>query len=93
MTMRKLLTFLTAVCASVVTYAQTCPTPTTTGVHITLDSTYQLGTYSEGQTSVGLCFYNSTSTDITATQFRVFYDNSAFSGVDTITSLNVILSQ
>lgn len=93
MTMRKLLTFLTAVCASVVTYAQTCPTPTTTGVHITLDSTYQLGTYSEGQTSVGLCFYNSTSTDITATQFRVFYDNSAFSGVDTITSLNTSFSQ
>lgn len=91
--MRKLLTFLTAVCASVVSYAQTCPTPTTTGVHITLDSTYQLGTYSAGQTSVGLCFYNSSSADITATQFRVFYDKTAFSGVDTVTSLNTSFSQ
>jgi len=74
-------------------YSQTCPTPTTTGVHITLDSTYQTGKYSAGFTDVGLCFYNSSSENITAVQFRMFYDNQAFSGVDTVTSKNTTFSQ
>lgn len=40
-----------------------------------------------------MCFYNSTSEKITAAQFRVFYDKSAFASVDTIKSKNTSFSQ
>ena len=89
---KNLLFFLTFVYA-LLGYTQTCPTPTTSGVHITLDSTYKIGTYRSGKTSVGMCFYNSTSEKITAAQFRVFYDKSAFASVDTIKSKNTSFSQ
>lgn len=68
--------------------AQTCPTPTNSGAFITLDPTYQLGSYSQGKTNVGLCYYNSTTDKLTATQFRVFYDATAFSGVDSVVVSN-----
>ncbi len=68
--------------------AQTCPTPTNSGAYITLDQSYQLGSYSQGKTNVPLCWYNSTTDKLTATQFRVFYDGNAFSGVDSVTMLN-----
>jgi hypothetical protein len=58
-----------------------------------LDSTYQTGTYRSGKTNIGLCFYNNTSTNITAVQYRVFYDNTAFAKVDTVTSMNTSFSQ
>lgn len=74
-------------------YSQSCPTPTVSGAHITIDSTYQIGTANAGKTNVGLCFYNNSGTDITAVQFRLFYDNQAFGSVDTITSLNTSFSQ
>ena len=74
-------------------YSQSCPTPTINGTHITIDSTYQIGTTTAGKTNVGLCFYNNSGTDITAVQFRLFYDNLAFGSVDTITSLNTSFSQ
>ena len=86
---KNLLFFLTFVYA-LLGYTQTCPTPTTSGVHITLDSTYKIGTYRSGKTSVGMCFYNSTSEKITAAQFRVFYDKSAFASVDTHFVFNLI---
>lgn len=78
---------------SLVGFSQTCPIPTSSGVFVTLDPTYQLAPSSVGFTNVGLCFYNSTPTLITAAQFRVFYDKLAFSGVDTVTSLNTSYSQ
>ena len=68
--------------------AQTCPTPTNSGAYITLDPTYQLGSYSRGKTNVGLCYYNSTTDKLTATQFRVFYDATAFAGVDSVVMSN-----
>jgi hypothetical protein len=74
-------------------YSQSCPTPTISGAHVTIDSTYQIGTTTAGKTNVGLCFYNNSGTDITAVQFRMFYDNQAFGSVDTITSLNNTFSQ
>ena len=74
-------------------YSQSCPIPTLNGTHITIDSTYQIGTSTAGKTNVGLCFYNNSGTDITAVQFRLFYDNQAFGSVDTITSLNTTFSQ
>ena len=89
---KNLLFFLTFVYA-LLGYSQTCPTPSTSGVHITLDSTYKIGTYRSGKTSVGLCFYNNTSEKITAAQYRVFYDKSAFANVDTIKSKNTSFSQ
>jgi len=89
---KNLLLFLTFA-MSLIGYSQTCPTPTTSGVHITLDSTYKIGTYRSGKTSVGLCFYNSTSEKITAAQYRVFYDKSAFASVDTIKTKNSSFSQ
>ena len=91
--MRKTLLLLTTFLFSVFAWSQTCPTPTATGAHITLDSTYKIGTYRSGKTSVGLCFYNNTSEKITATQFRLFYDKSAFASVDTIKSKNTSFSQ
>jgi hypothetical protein len=91
--MRKLYFLLFAGLMGGVGYSQTCPTPSTTGAHITLDANYQTGTYSRGKTDVSLCFNNSSSESITAVQFRVFYDSQAFSGVDTITSLNTSFSQ
>lgn len=91
--MKKILSIFMVLGLWTASYSQTCPTPTTTGVHITLDSTYQTGKYSAGFTDVGLCFYNSSSENITAVQFRMFYDKQAFSGVDTVTSTNTSFSQ
>jgi len=91
--MKKNLLLILTFAMSMLGYSQTCPTPTTSGVHITLDSTYKIGTYRSGKTSVGLCFYNSTSEKITAAQYRVFYDKSAFASVDTIKTKNTSFSQ
>jgi hypothetical protein len=60
---------------------------------VTLDSTYQTGKFSDGETNVGLCFYNSSSENITAVQFRLFYDNQAFGSVNSVTSLNTSFPQ
>jgi hypothetical protein len=74
-------------------YSQTCPTPTSSGVFVTMDATYQLGSVSNGETNVGLCFYNNTTQLVTAYQFRVYYDNAAFSSVSDVVSLNTSFSQ
>lgn len=91
--MKKLLAVASFLLMSVLGFSQTCPTPTSSGVYITLDSNYQVGTVSQGFTNVGLCFYNNTTVDVTAFQFRVFYDNAAFSSVNAVTSLNTGFSQ
>lgn len=91
--MKKLLLAIFALSSWVTIQAQTCPTPSSSGVHVTLDSNYQIGKYRDGVTDVGLCFYNSSSENITAVQFRLFYDNQAFSSVDTVTSKNTTFSQ
>ena len=91
--MRKLFFLLLAGLISGTGYSQTCPTPTTTGAHLTLDASYQTGTYSRGKTDVSLCFNNTSAENITAVQFRVFYDVQAFAGVDTVESLNTTFTQ
>jgi|694.fasta_scaffold16916_7 hypothetical protein len=91
--MKKLVTLFVILATTLIGYAQTCPTPTTSGVFVTLDSNYQLAPSAVGFTNVGLCFYNNTTTLITATQFRVYYDKLAFSGINTVTSLNTSYSQ
>jgi hypothetical protein len=91
--MKKLVLILLTFSSLITINAQICPTPTTNGVHITLNDTYQLGTFNDGKTSINLCYYNNTTEKITAHQFRVFYDNNAFSDVDTVTSINTSFSQ
>jgi hypothetical protein len=91
--MKKLVALLALLATTLVSYGQTCPTPTTSGVFVTLDASYQLASSTVGFTNVDLCFHNNTPTLITATQFRVYYDKLAFSGVNTVTSLNISYSQ
>ena len=74
-------------------YSQICPTPSTNGVFVTLDETYQLSPASAGSTDVGLCFFNNTSELITAVQFRVFYDTAAFTSVSSVVSSNTSFPQ
>lgn len=74
-------------------YSQICPTPSTNGVFVTLDETYQLAPASAGSTEVGLCFFNNTSELITAVQFRVFYDTDAFTSVSSVVSSNTSFPQ
>ena len=90
--MRKLLIILGILFGNSL-YSQTCPTPTVNGAHVTINSTYQVGTAAAGKTNVGLCFFNNSGTDITAVQFRLFYDKQAFGSVDTITSTNTSFPQ
>lgn len=91
--MKKLLLVVLLMLSTLIGYSQTCYTPPSSGVFVTLDSNYLLGTVAEGNTKVGVCFYNSTTSKITATQFRVYYDTVAFSSVDTVTSLDTTFSQ
>jgi hypothetical protein len=76
--MKKLVTLLALLATTLVSYGQTCPTPTTSGVFVTLDASYQLAASTVGFTNVELCFHNNTPTLITATQFRVYYDKFWF---------------
>jgi hypothetical protein len=62
--------------------AQSASTSPGTGHWVVIDSGYQVATNTVGETVAPLHFYNtSTSEKITGMQFRVFYDNTAFTGV------------
>ena len=53
-----------------------------TGHWVVVDSGYQVGTSTSGNTVAPLYFHNtSTSEKITGLQFRLFYDNTAFTAV------------
>ena len=59
--------------------AQSAATSPGTGHWVVIDSGYQVATTTVGQTVAPLHFYNtSTSEKITGMQYRVFYDNTAF---------------
>ena len=59
--------------------AQSASTSPGTGHWVVIDSGYQVATTTVGQTVAPLHFYNtSTSEKITGMQYRVFYDNTAF---------------
>jgi hypothetical protein len=87
-----LLTFLISL-VSLIGFSQACPSPSPSGVYVILDTNYQLSPMANGSTDVRMCFYNNTTNLITATQFRVFYDNVAFSSVSNVTSLNTSFAQ
>jgi hypothetical protein len=91
--MKKLFMVLSFLVMTSLGYSQICPTPSTNGVFVTLDETYQLAPASAGSTEVGLCFYNNTTELITAVQFRVFYDTDAFTSVSSVVSSNTSFSQ
>jgi hypothetical protein len=80
--MKKLIAFLLTAVAVFGASAQSSSTSPGTGHWVVIDSGYQVATTTVGQTVAPLHFYNtSTSEKITGMQFRVFYDNTAFTAV------------
>lgn len=63
------------------------PNAPSTGVWVMVDSSYNVGTNSVGITKAKLYFENTTSTNISGMQFRVFYDKVAFGGAKPTVSL------
>jgi hypothetical protein len=77
--MKKLIAFLLTALAVFGVSAQSSSTSPGTGHWVVIDSGYQVATTTVGQTVAPLHFYNtSTSENITGMQYRVFYDNTAF---------------
>jgi len=77
--MKKLILFLLTALAAFRVSAQSSSTSPGTGHWVVIDSGYQVATTTVGQTVAPLHFYNtSTSEKITGMQYRVFYDNTAF---------------
>ena len=77
--MKKLIAFLLTALAVFGVSAQSAATSPGTGHWVVIDSGYQVATTTVGQTVAPLHFYNtSTSENITGMQYRVFYDNTAF---------------
>jgi hypothetical protein len=77
--MKKLIAFLFTALAVFGVSAQSASTSPGTGHWVVIDSGYQVATTTVGQTVAPLHFYNtSTSEKITGMQYRVFYDNTAF---------------
>jgi hypothetical protein len=60
-------------------FAQSGPPAPGTGVYAIIDTTYQVGTNTQGFSKAKITLKNTTSTLITGVQFRVFYDKNAFS--------------
>ena len=81
--MKKLILFVVGVITLATDlFAQSANTSPGTGHWVVIDSGYQVATTTVGQTVAPLHFYNtSTSEKITGMQFRVFYDNTAFTAV------------
>jgi hypothetical protein len=89
--MKKFISSLVTTLFATVMFAQSSSTSPGTGHWVVIDSGYQVATTTAGQTVAPLHFYNtSTSESITGMQFRVFYDNTAFTGV--IPSLKISTS-
>ena len=77
--MKKLKLFLFSLLTAGSMFAQSANTSPGTGHWVVIDSGYQVGLYTSGQTVAPLYFYNtSTGKKITGMQYRVFYDNTAF---------------
>ena len=80
--MKKIIAFLSTALAVFSIFAQSAATSPGTGHWVVIDSGYQVATTTAGQTVAPLHFYNTaTSEKITGMQYRVFYDNTAFTAV------------
>jgi hypothetical protein len=84
--MKKLLTAVTVLFMSAMSFAQTLPTPSS-GVWALIDTSYNIGSVSAGETKAKIYYGNSTTSKITALQFRIAYDRNAFDGGTPIVSL------
>jgi hypothetical protein len=73
--MKRFLT-LTLVLLTFGAFAQLCPTPS--GNSIIIKPTYSVGSSIANETNTILCYNNTSSTKITALQFKVTYDTVAF---------------
>lgn len=73
----KLLLFLLAF-LPMLSFAQSGPPAPSTGIWAIIDTTYTVGTTSQGITEAKLTLKNTTLTKYTGVQFRVFYDKVAF---------------
>lgn len=62
-------------------FSQTGPAAPGTGIYAIIDTQYQVGTSIEGETKARITLQNTTTTLVTGVQFRIFYDNTAFSAV------------
>ena len=74
--MKKILSILGMLCLSVISFAQTCPTPN--GNSIIIKPNYTVSSSIANQTDVKLCYNNTTPSKITALQFKITYDTVAF---------------
>ena len=81
--MKKLTSLLTLLAVTLLTsvtlFAQ-APAAPGNGIYGLIHDEYQVGPTSQGTTTANLTLQNTTLTKYTATQFRVFYDNVAFTG-------------
>jgi hypothetical protein len=73
----KLLLFLLAF-LPMLSFAQSGPPAPSTGIWAIIDTTYTVGTTTQGITEAKLTLKNTTLTKYTGVQFRVFYDKVAF---------------
>jgi hypothetical protein len=60
-------------------FAQTGPPAPGNGIYALIDTTYQVGTFTQGVSHAKITLKNTTATKYTGVQFRVFYDKNAFS--------------
>jgi hypothetical protein len=58
--------------------AQTGPVAPSSGIWALIDTSYTVGTTTQGVTKARLTLKNTTATKVTGVQFRVFYDKTAF---------------
>ncbi len=75
--MKRILSFLIALLFTFSATAQLSLAPSA-GNWLLIDTTYTVGTSVANQTVAVISYQNSTSTKVTALQFRVFYDHIAF---------------
>lgn len=59
-------------------YGQTGPVAPSSGIWALIDTTYNVGTTTQGFTKARVTLKNTTTTKVTGLQFRVFYDKVAF---------------
>ena len=60
-------------------FAQSGPPAPGWGIYALIDTTYEVGTYTQGVSHAKITLKNSVTTKYTGVQFRVFYDKNAFS--------------
>ena len=78
--MKKFLTALAFLLVSISSiYSQTGPPAPGTGIYALIDTTYDVGTFTQGVSHAKVTLKNTTGTLYTGVQFRVFYDKNAFS--------------